>query len=463
MTALSTAHDKDVRRALPYVYRRPTLTQVATCARDRRNAYDAGRRESPQDGLTDAMLQAAWRRAGDRRLVLRSRDGHSYRVLYPGRPAPGRGPDFIDAVVERDDGVRIVGDVEVHVRLSGWSAHGHEKDTRYNGVVLHVVSTGTDERPGIEAMSAAGRVIPLLVLGAAAAPSSPALPLSPPPEYAPVAVLPPLGDFPEAGAPSPMPFFDLGAAGDQRFMAKSSGFELEVRRAGADQAMYAGVMECLGYPRNTRQFMRLADRIKYPSLVTGVAAGADVADTVAGRLLWAAGLAGHPDWSEQLSGSAPVWDLPGGRPDNHPARRLAGMAALVSRWQADGPVKTLSASTFGRSPRALIDALFVRDEGTGRALIGRDRAGEIAVNAVLPCVHAWARVYGHAAEERLCLESYRAFPRLEDNAVTTEARKLLAAAGLRPEVKGAREQQGLHMLYRAMGGRMPLPAQLPML
>ena len=56
-------------------------------------------------------------------------------MLPGGRPGGSLGPDFTDAVVERDDGVVFCGDIEIHVRESDWRAHGHHKDPRYNGVV----------------------------------------------------------------------------------------------------------------------------------------------------------------------------------------------------------------------------------------------------------------------------------------------------------------------------------------
>ena len=48
------------------------------------------------------------------------------------------GPDFFNAKV-KIGGTLWVGNVEIHQRASDWYQHGHDRDPRYNNVVLHVV------------------------------------------------------------------------------------------------------------------------------------------------------------------------------------------------------------------------------------------------------------------------------------------------------------------------------------
>jgi hypothetical protein len=380
-------------------------------------------------------------------------------VLYSGRPGPGRGPDFLDAVLERDDGLRVSGDIEVHVRTSGWQAHGHGRDTRYNGVVLHVAASGDAETE-----LASGRRVPLLLLGPGVGPG----PAGAATGAADISAyrddnLRPHGDSPgqetspALPAAPPMPFFDLAAAGDQRFISRSSGFELEVRRVGADQALYAGIMECMGYSRNRRQFLELAARVPY-RLLAG--SGADCASA----LLQAAGFAVAHGGAPASPDRPPDWDLPGGRPDNHPRRRVLGMAALIARWNAaGGPAAALNAAVMAADrPVDLAAALSVQQAGE-RALIGRGRALAAVVNAVLPCQHAAARLAGDLALAGKCLDLYRRCPRLPDDAVSKEAAELLGQCGLRPDASRAREQMGLHLLYRAMTAPVARPSQLPLL
>ncbi len=59
-------------------------------------------------------------------------------IVYPGRINDDRGADFRDAVIATSRGL-IKGDVEIHVKSSGWREHRHHRDVFYNRVILHVV------------------------------------------------------------------------------------------------------------------------------------------------------------------------------------------------------------------------------------------------------------------------------------------------------------------------------------
>lgn len=65
-------------------------------------------------------------------------DGQALEVLDPGLHNSNAGPDFFNAKV-KIDGQLWVGNVEIHDKASDWFLHGHEKDTHYNNVILHVV------------------------------------------------------------------------------------------------------------------------------------------------------------------------------------------------------------------------------------------------------------------------------------------------------------------------------------
>lgn len=85
----------------------------------------------------EMLLQYCWKH----QLVpdgLTTADGRRVEVLSPGVQNSGGGPDFLDARVRIGD-VLWAGSVEVHTRRRDWFAHGHERDTAYDNVVLHVV------------------------------------------------------------------------------------------------------------------------------------------------------------------------------------------------------------------------------------------------------------------------------------------------------------------------------------
>lgn len=69
---------------------------------------------------------------------LLSTDGRPLRISRAGDLNTDAGPDFFNVRIVIDD-VEWVGNVEVHVRASDWTAHRHQHDKAYNNVVLHVV------------------------------------------------------------------------------------------------------------------------------------------------------------------------------------------------------------------------------------------------------------------------------------------------------------------------------------
>ena len=66
-------------------------------------------------------------------------DGEPLEVIDTGLHNTNAGPDFFNAKIKINDTV-WVGNVEIHERSSQWYQHAHDKDERYNNVILHVVA-----------------------------------------------------------------------------------------------------------------------------------------------------------------------------------------------------------------------------------------------------------------------------------------------------------------------------------
>ncbi len=79
-------------------------------------------------------------------------------IISEGQHNQNSGPDFLNARLEIDGQV-WAGNIEIHIKSSDWYAHGHEKDTAYDNVILHVVW-----EHDAEIFRKDGSVIPTLVL-----------------------------------------------------------------------------------------------------------------------------------------------------------------------------------------------------------------------------------------------------------------------------------------------------------
>lgn len=391
----------------------------------------------------EAVLHAAWRLMAGGKGAVRTRDGNAYRVIYVGRPSDGPGPDFRDAILQAPGGELIRGDIEVHVRAAAWRDHGHGSDRRYNGVVFHVASEGRSD-----AVSSSGTVIPLVVLGAndaidGAGPDGPA------------GAGRDLSDL--------VPDLSLAEAGDRRFLARSSGFQVALGAHPADDVIWAAVLEGLGFARNRKGFRQLAARLPWSSL--SAACRDQPPGVIEPVLRWASGLGpvpppGTPSGDVtlllgRLPAATPAWAASTGRPQNRPEYRMRAAAMLAARWMnAGGPAAFLENHLLADArPRALIDSLVVEGATGERSPLGAGRASVIAINCVLPALHAIAFEAGRWHVVERCLATYRSFPRLPSNSVERESLRILKQLGRSEKVQGARGQQGLIYLYRALTTR----------
>ena len=60
------------------------------------------------------------------------------KIIHPGRLQTQSGPDFFNAQIVLN-GQKWAGNIEIHLKSSDWYAHHHDKDDRYDAVILHVV------------------------------------------------------------------------------------------------------------------------------------------------------------------------------------------------------------------------------------------------------------------------------------------------------------------------------------
>lgn len=86
------------------------------------------------------LLQYAWKHKLFPLKPLQTTTGESVEVIDPGLHNRNAGPDFFNAKLKIDD-TMWVGNVEIHSRSSDWMRHGHDRDSNYDSVILHVAET----------------------------------------------------------------------------------------------------------------------------------------------------------------------------------------------------------------------------------------------------------------------------------------------------------------------------------
>ena len=89
---------------------------------------------------------------------LTTNDGQFVEIIDPGLHNRNAGPDFFNAKV-RIGTTMWVGNVEIHDKSSDWYQHGHDKDSSYDNVVLHVAA-----ELDTEVMKSNGEYVPQLQL-----------------------------------------------------------------------------------------------------------------------------------------------------------------------------------------------------------------------------------------------------------------------------------------------------------
>ena len=424
--------------------------------------------------IPESLLAKLWAERAARSVVFKSADGRRFRVIYPGRKGGGAGPDFRDAVLEEEGVGLIRGDVELHVRQKDWDSHGHGNDPRYNSVVLHAVATPESELDS-HTLLRSGRKAPAVslepLLGSEGKTVGSKKGTSAHGDLWPI--------LSTHGYHRPSNLVQIGRtldrAGDDRFQSKSLFFGALMESDSPDQVVYSALMEALGYSRNRHPFFELAYRVTFADLLetTQKAPAVERSDRLKEVLLQEAGLS---DGSASNVGRRYSWTLSGIRPSNHPAKRIAGFSRVLdglmsvndhhTEYDGRGLTRTVirlagphenSVTEIKALERALMGLPVNRGEGPtdiqGPSPIGKGRARDMAVNAILPFLFALGRADDKHNLERRSLDLFARCPKLQENELTREAwtalfERLRCVDGadrrvLNQIVNGARRQQGL--------------------
>lgn len=88
--------------------------------------------------LNEQLIQLIWQHRLLKPLPLTTISGKKLTVLRPGELNRDAGPDFFNARIQLA-GLELAGNIEIHLRSSDWLRHGHQHNTAYDHLILHVV------------------------------------------------------------------------------------------------------------------------------------------------------------------------------------------------------------------------------------------------------------------------------------------------------------------------------------
>jgi hypothetical protein len=399
---------------------------------------------------------------------LTSTEDELVSVIYPGRANGDSGPDFRDAVIANKFHL-TKGDVEVHVKSSDWYSHEHHADAAYNNVILHVVMWHDCNSA---TLLQSGKLVPVLCLAKALRHQAYLLPHQLPCFQ--------ILDHMDRQTLGKL----LNTAGAERFKQKARHFQAEILRytqkEEAEQVFFRGIMRALGYAKNTKPFEDLADRMPLNSIESRE--GLTLKQAL---LVGTAGLL--PSQRRQVKFAREkavreleqIWQSAGKKvktmresdwnfshiyPNNSPVRRIVAQSYLLERYCEKkllaGILQLVKEASMPGGHRVLENGLTVTGDGYWRdhfdfgvrsktkisALLGNSKAGEIAVNVILPFAFSWGKMFNEPELMKKAMELYISYPKLAENEITRHMTKQLCLKEY-PNFTAC-HQQGLIHVFR---------------
>ena len=437
-----------------------------------------------EKAFPESRVVEIWQNQLPGRTDLVTEEGEKLKIIHPGRINDDRGADLLDAVITTSQGL-MRGDIEVHVKSSDWWAHRHHQDPIYNRVILHVVFW-RDTETAINLQN--GQKVPTLAVHKFIKNQADL--------HANSAYLSNSWHMPCRNAVDRWNIGIMGElldiAGEERFLAKAASFQTALAQTEANQALYQGIMEALGYTKNKYPLAELARRMplhRLESVTAGKVSEAEYLAQQQALLLGTAGLLPSQrsdwhgtgkrgdEWIEKLEKvwasfcqtetmSEGDWHLFKVRPTNFPTRRIAAMSYLLLRYGErgilEGLVNKLREAPVDTGYHRLERALRVTTDGYWAnhldfglpsrmsipALLGEGRAADIVVNVLLPFAVAWARLNSQPELAIKAFDLYRHYPELAGNAVVRHMGNQIGIN--RYLVNSAQRQQGLIHIYKTL-------------
>lgn len=349
---------------------------------------------------------------------MQSVDGEQIEILSPGILNTGAGPDFSSARI-RIAGTEWAGNVEIHVRASDWFRHGHDSDSAYDTVMLHVVAV-TDRR----VQRPDGSTIPQVAVGFPESFLSMYSALSE--EIADVRCRHQLSEVPEI-----VKEMWIESLGVERIQLKAERIMAEAERLGGDweSACFVTFARALGFGLNGEPFEQLARSIplgylrrhsdnllQLEAIMFGQAGMLDTSQHIFDEYYQL--LCREYFFLARKYGLRPLridmWKYSRTRPQNFPHRRiallaksLAGGFRLLSEIRAAGcdTQKLTKLFDIRLDGYWLTHSDFDREARCGSGVLGATSVDSMLINLAAPLIYAYGAAHGdpEGAEEGLDL------------------------------------------------------------
>ncbi len=404
-----------------------------------------------------------WWNGADLSAPIRCADGRELSIVYRGSWSHGLGPDFRKALIDFGDGRLQAGSIEIHLSTAAWKQHGHDRDPRYNDVILHVVL----EHDGSETRRSDGRIVPVAVV-------------APEPDLL-TALHGYTVDWDLVGGDvcaesvalsEPTAIREtLWSLGDERLGGKVTQLSARFERETPADVLFELVMDGLGYSANREPMRQLARRMPV-ALIDALLALVEPGERYAlglGLLLGVGGFLPLSPAEAEIAQLTPAelqrvegfwhshgsawrhdrlpptsWERVRVRPANHPLLRLGMAAALLTSSFEGLTASIVETVRTGNDPvRLLMDQSQTGD----RAGMGEGRAIAIVASGVLPFLMALADATEDQELSEAASHRWAVLESGEPNQITKRALRQVAGSARLGRI-GERGMQGLIQLDR---------------